>query len=139
MVTPIDWPYAQADLGIRFAELGRAAEALPPTQEGVCHLPGAGRRACRTGTAPTWPAALGNLGIRLSALGRAAEALPPTQEAADIYRELAAALPDRYRPGLAHVLASLGIRLSELGHLAEALPPRRGSGRPSTGSWPCPA
>ena len=48
---------------------------------------------------------------------------PPTQEAADIYRELAAALPDRYRPGLASVLASLGGRLAELGHLAEAVPP----------------
>jgi hypothetical protein len=31
-------------------------------------------------------------------LGRAAEALPVTEEAVAIYRELAAASPDRYRP-----------------------------------------
>ena len=36
--------------------------------------------------------------------------------------ELAAASPDRYRPGLAASLANLGIRLAELGRRADALP-----------------
>ena len=40
-----------------------------------------------------------------------------------MYRELAAELPDRYRPGLASALGNLGGRLAELGHLAEAVPP----------------
>ena len=39
-----------------------------------------------------------------------------------IYRELAAAYPDRYRPDLATSLTNLGIRFSELGRPAEALP-----------------
>jgi hypothetical protein len=41
---------------------------------------------------------LSNLGIRLSDLGRPAEALTAEQEAVAMYRELAAASPDRYRP-----------------------------------------
>ena len=39
-----------------------------------------------------------------------------------MYRELAAASPDRYRPDLARSLSNLGIRFSELGRPAEALP-----------------
>jgi hypothetical protein len=37
-----------------------------------------------------------------------------------MYRELAAANPDRYRPDLAASLDNLGISFSELGRLAEA-------------------
>jgi Tetratricopeptide repeat len=37
-----------------------------------------------------------------------------------MYRELAAASPDRYRPDLAHSLDNLGIRFSQLGRPAEA-------------------
>ena len=40
----------------------------------------------------------------------------------EIYRELAAAYPDRYRPDLARSLSNLGIPFSELGRPAEALP-----------------
>ena len=40
-----------------------------------------------------------------------------------ISRELAAAIPDRYRPDLARSLNSLGVQLSELGRPADALPP----------------
>ncbi|MGV9778331.1 tetratricopeptide repeat protein, partial [Streptosporangium sp. NPDC003464] len=65
---------------------------------------------------------LSALGIHLSELGRPAEALPVTQEAVAIYRELAEAYPDRYRPGLAASLTNLGVRFSALGHPAEALP-----------------
>jgi hypothetical protein len=37
-----------------------------------------------------------------------------------MYRELAGANPDRYRPDLARSLSNLGNRFSALGHLAEA-------------------
>ena len=39
-----------------------------------------------------------------------------------MYRELAAASPDRYRPDLAGSLANLGVRFSALGRPADALP-----------------
>jgi hypothetical protein len=39
-----------------------------------------------------------------SELGRPAEAFPPGEEAVDIYRELAAAMPDRYRSRLTQSL-----------------------------------
>ena len=42
-----------------------------------------------------------------------------------MYRELAAANPDRYRPTLAAVLSNLGVALSALGRSAEALPPTK--------------
>src|ERR1035441_8772829 len=87
----------------------------------------AGSPACTT----PWPASrvrpdlarsLDNLGVRFSALGRPAEALPVTEEAVALYRELAAASPDRYRPDLARSLANLGVWFSALGRPAEALP-----------------
>ena len=65
---------------------------------------------------------LDNLGTKLSGLGRPAEALPVAQEAAAMYRELAAADPDRYRLYLAEALSDLGIRFWELNRPAEALP-----------------
>jgi hypothetical protein len=39
--------------------------------------------------------------------GRRADALPPAQETVAIYRELAAASPDRHRSGLSIALANL--------------------------------
>jgi len=63
-----------------------------------------------------------NLGEHLDHLGRPAAALPVTEEAVAIRRELAAANPDKYRPGLAASLLTLGPVLSELGHPAAALP-----------------
>jgi tetratricopeptide (TPR) repeat protein len=62
-------------------------------------------------------------GLLLSQAGRPADALPPTQEAVATYRELAAALPDRYRPDLADALSDLGAWYSALGRPADALPP----------------
>ena len=44
---------------------------------------------------------LNNLSNRLADLGRREEALAAIQEAAGIYRELAAARPDAFRPDLA--------------------------------------
>lgn len=77
---------------------------------------------------------LHNLGVRYSELDRPADALPPTQEAVTIYRELAAANPDRYRP-LPDALHNLGLRYSELGKTAEANAARQEAlafGPPST-------
>ncbi|HEY1621737.1 MAG TPA: tetratricopeptide repeat protein [Streptosporangiaceae bacterium] len=65
---------------------------------------------------------LGAHGVALAQAGRPAEALPVTQEAAAVYRELAAASPDRYRPALAGALTNLGNRYSQVGHPAKALP-----------------
>ena len=65
--------------------------------------------------------ALNNLGIALSALGQREEALAATREAADLYRALAAARPDAFRPDLATSLTNLGIALSALGQREEAL------------------
>jgi tetratricopeptide (TPR) repeat protein len=62
-------------------------------------------------------------GVLLSQVGRPAEALPATQEAVMVYRELAAADADRYRPDLAQSLTNLGITFSELVRSADALPP----------------
>ena len=48
--------------------------------------------------------ALHNLSVRLRDLGRREEALVAIQEAVGIYRELAAARPDAFRPDLASSL-----------------------------------
>jgi nucleoside phosphorylase/tetratricopeptide (TPR) repeat protein len=62
-----------------------------------------------------------NLGIAQSELGQREAALASTTEAVDIYRKLAAARPDAFRPNLAMSLNNLGNRQSELGHHAPAL------------------
>ena len=64
---------------------------------------------------------LSNLGLRLAELARPAEALNAEQEAVAVYRELAAADPERYRTDLAAILNSLGKRFSQLGRPVEAL------------------
>lgn len=63
--------------------------------------------------------------IRLFQVGRPAEALSAEQEAAAMYRELAAVMPDRYRPELAITLSNLGHILSVLGRNSEAEAARR--------------
>ena len=56
---------------------------------------------------------LNNLSIqRPGDLGRRAEALAAIQEAASVYRELAAARPDAFRPNLAASLNNLSPRLT---------------------------
>jgi tetratricopeptide (TPR) repeat protein len=57
----------------------------------------------------------------LSGLERPEEVLAATGEAVKIYRQLAAARPGDFEPGLAVALGNLGIRLSGLGHREEAL------------------
>ena len=58
---------------------------------------------------------LNNLSVRLGDLGRREEALAASQEAAELYRELAAARPDAFRPDLAMSLNNLSVRLAEPG------------------------
>ena len=86
------------NLGIRYSELGRRAEALAPTEEAVTIR----RELAKTNPAfrPDLAGSLNNLGIRYSELGRRAEALAPTEEAVSIYRELAKTNP-AFRPDLA--------------------------------------
>jgi tetratricopeptide (TPR) repeat protein len=93
---------------------------LAPAAVAICE------RIVRLLPADTEPAVraywLENLGVMFSALGRPADALPVTEEAVAVYRELATASPDRYRPDLARSLSNLGVRFSELGRPADALP-----------------
>jgi hypothetical protein len=63
---------------------------------------------------------LSNLDVRFSALGRPAEALPVTEEAVAIRRELAAAMPNRYRPDLARSLTNLANALKSVGRTENA-------------------
>ena len=69
------------------------------------------------------------LGTTLDQIGRPAEALPVTEEAVVIWRELAEAYPDRYRPDLARSLRVLAHALDGLGRTAEAETVRREAGR----------
>ena len=64
---------------------------------------------------------LNNLSVRLADLGRREDALAAIEEAAGIYRELAAARPDAFRPDLAMSLNNLSVRLADLGRREEAL------------------
>ncbi|EWT00215.1 hypothetical protein N865_17520, partial [Intrasporangium oryzae NRRL B-24470] len=115
-----DLASALNNLGVLLSELGRRADALPPTQEAVDTY-----RALATENRaylPDLASALNNLGVLLSWVGRRADALPPTQEAVDLRRVLAAENP-AYLPGLAGALNNLGNRLSEVGRRADALPP----------------
>ena len=81
---------------------------------------------------------LNNLSLRLGDLGRPEEALAAIQEAAEVYRELAAAAPDAFRPDLATSLNNLANALADLGRRRRRWPPARRPPR-STGSWPRPA
>ena len=78
------------------------------------------------------------MALGLAGLGRQEEALAASQEAADIYRELAAARPDAFRPDLATSLTNMALGLAAWGGRRRRWPPAR---KPptSTGSWPRPA
>jgi tetratricopeptide (TPR) repeat protein len=69
---------------------------------------------------PDLASSLVNLGNRLSELGHPAEALPVAEEAVAIRGKLAAAYPDRYRPGVARSLRVLARALDALGRPEEA-------------------
>jgi tetratricopeptide (TPR) repeat protein len=59
---------------------------------------------------------------RLSNAGHIPEALASMQEAVSIYRSLAAASPERYRPDLGDSLSRLSVLFGHLGQNAAALP-----------------
>ena len=71
---------------------------------------------------PTRARWLSWLATTLTQTGQVTQTLPAIEEVVAIYRELAAASPDRYRPDLARSLSNLGVTFSELGRLADALP-----------------
>ena len=64
---------------------------------------------------------LTNESIRLDGLGRQEEALAATEQATGIYRQLAGAHPDLYRPNLAASLSNQSRRLAGLGQREEEL------------------
>jgi tetratricopeptide (TPR) repeat protein len=66
-------------------------------------------------------ASLHNLARRLGDLGRREEALAAGEEAVGIYRELAVARPETFRPALAQSLHNLAVLLAGLGRREEAL------------------
>ena len=121
---PVERAWWLNKLGLALAQAGHADKALPPALEAV--------RLCRellamsmTSTFDQSPLAntLANLAMRYLDLDRPAEALPLAGEAVTIYRELAEANQDEYRPLLAAALANTAICLPNLGRPADALPP----------------
>ncbi len=64
---------------------------------------------------------LNTLAVRLADVGRREDALTASEEAAGIYRELAAARPDAFRPGLGDSLNNLALRLADVGRREDAL------------------
>jgi tetratricopeptide (TPR) repeat protein len=66
-------------------------------------------------------ARLNNLAVNLADSGDRVGALAAVEEAAGLYRELARANPEAFRPALATSLNNLGNRLSEVGRRVEAL------------------
>ena len=78
---------------------------------------------------------LNNLSLRLGDLGWREEALTAIQEATEVYRELAAARPDAFRPDLAQSLNNLAVRLGGWGGGRRRWPRSR-KRSPSAGSWP---
>jgi len=71
-----------------------------------------------TGGLARW---LNNQSLRLAELGRREDALAAGEEAVALYRELAAARPDAFRPDLAGSLTNQCNRLSALGRREDAL------------------
>lgn len=116
--------HAQAALllGNWFMQLGRRAEALPPTQRAV-ELYERLARADPDRYDADLASALNDLGVRFYELGRTDEALQPTRRAVELREQLALTHPDRFNPDLARSLINLGIRYSELGRPEEALSP----------------
>jgi len=115
---------ALTDLSIRFAELGRPADALRAEQEAAATY----RELVAddpTRYRPELATSLTNLGTRFAELGRPADALRAEQEAAATYRELAATDPARYRPELATCLTNLGVWYAELGRAVDAVAPAK--------------
>jgi tetratricopeptide (TPR) repeat protein len=115
-----DLAMALSNLGIRYGEVGRRAEAVEPTERAV---------EIREGLAAENPAflpelagSLDNLGICYGQVGRRADAVEPTERAVEIREGLAAENP-AFLDDLASSLNNLGIRYSQVGRRAEAVEP----------------
>jgi tetratricopeptide (TPR) repeat protein len=118
------------DLSVRLAGMGRREDALAAIEEAVTirrelaaarpHRYALRRRRQRT-LRGDLALSLGNLSLRLGGLGRREDALAASEEATAIRRELAAARPDAFRPGLAGTLNNLALQLGDLGRREDAL------------------
>ncbi len=96
----------------------RAAELIRTAVEG---LRGELKRRDKETSKSLLAAGLNNFSNRLSDLGHREDALAASKEAVALYRQLAAARPDAFRPGLATSLNNLSNRLSDIGHREDAL------------------
>ena len=95
-----------SNLGVLFSELGRADDAVAPTEEAVAQL-----RLLAVGDPerfePDLADALLNLGAALIDAGRPEEGVEPTAEAVRVRRDLARRSPDLHLPGLASALSNM--------------------------------
>ena len=108
------------NLGIRYSEVGRRADAVAPAEEAVTLY--REQAAQNPAFAPNLAAALTNLGACYSEVGRRADAVAPTEEAVTLRRKQAAQNP-AFAPDLATALTNLGARYSEVGRRTDAVAP----------------
>ena len=118
-VPPRPGPVAEQPVG-RAGRPGPAGGRADRDRGSHRHLPGAGpgppgRVPARPGHVAEQPV------VRLGGLGRREDALAAIEEAVTIYRELAGARPDAFRPDLALSLNNLSNRLADLGRREDAL------------------
>ena len=109
------------NLGIRYSEVGRRADAVAPTEEAVTLYRGTGRRQPRLPARPRQRAEQPRQPLQRG--GRRADAVAPTEEAVTLYRA-----PGRRQPRLPArprrwPSNNLGVRYSEVGRRADALAP----------------
>jgi tetratricopeptide (TPR) repeat protein len=101
--------------GMQLAELAATLTSQQVTQYRADTIDG------EPDTANRLAGSLNDLSIRLGDLGRREDALAASHEAVTIYRELAAARPDTFRPTLATSLNNLSADLANLGRWGAAL------------------
>ena len=100
---------------VQLAALAATLTGQQVTQDRADVLGGAPDAASRLA------ASLNKLSLRLAELGRREDALAASEESVGTYRDLAAARPDAFRPGLANSLNILALRLGDLGRREDAL------------------
>ena len=121
------------------AELGRREDALAAITEAVDDLPGAGRGP--PGRVPPRPRHVAEQPVasRWRSWAGARTRWPPSPRPSTIYRELAAARPDAFRPDLARSLNNQSHRVGGAGPARGRAGRHHRGRRRSTGSWPRPA